>query len=92
MPFAEDLDAFFDTAEFAESAQLDGLDVVGIFDEGLVEGAGDAAASTPIFTLPTASVPEQSTDLPFVRGAISYRVVGHQPDGTGLSVLVLAKT
>ena len=107
MAFTEDFTAFFNTDEFAVSTTLAGVVVRGIFDNayalGDVGGSG-MASSQPTFTLPTASVPPRVIDWfryfnePFdplnlrvdINGT-AYQVVAHEPDGTGISVLVLQK-
>lgn len=88
-------------------ATLAGREVQGIFDAGYELGQvglmGSASARVTL-TLPTASVPTEIVDwfsffsapkLPVdltctVRG-VRYQVKEHEPDGTGMSVLVLSK-
>jgi hypothetical protein len=107
MAFVEDLTVFFNTAEFAISTTLAGVAVQGIFDNSYVQGdVGGAgmASSQPTLTLPTASVPPRVIDWfryfnePFdpvdLRMAINgtvYQIVAHEPDGQGVSILVLEK-
>lgn len=89
MAFAEDLSPFFSTVGFAVTATLDGVAVQGIFDEaGVVDGG--LAAVAPQFTLPTAQVPAEPYGKVLVIGARSFTVREHQPDGTGVSTLVLS--
>jgi hypothetical protein len=94
MPFVEDLAAFF--ADFAEPATLAGQAVEVIFDEAydaaMAIGAGGAAGSAPQVQIRTASVPAQPYDAVLaIPGRGSFRVIGHQPDGTGMSVLILQR-
>lgn len=94
MPFAEDMSPFFNTAEFASDASLAGLPVRGIFDkdyEGGDVGLSGMASTQPGFTLASASVPAGVTGLVLVHAGVSYTVVEHQPDGTGVSVLILER-
>lgn len=94
MAFTEDFTVFFSTAEFASDAALGGAAVCGIFDSAyqLGEAGGAGFATTqPVFTLPTASVPGDPVGLALVYQAVSYTVVGHEPDGTGISLLMLQK-
>lgn len=87
--FTEDFTAFFIEAEHASAATLNGVAVRGIFDNAyaLQEYAG--AASTPVFTLPSASVPALVVGLALVVGGTTYQVVEAMPDGTGITMLRL---
>ncbi len=88
-------------------ATLAGREVQGIFDAGHElgqVGLMGAASARVTLTLPTASVPTEivdwfsffsAPDLPVdltctVRG-VRYQIAAHEPDGTGMSVLVLSK-
>lgn len=99
MAMTEDTTAFFSTAEFADTATLDGAAVVGIFDRAYEQGAigiSGMASGQPVFTLPASSVPAAVVGKALViaagLGAGSYLVAESQPDGTGLTVLVLERT
>lgn len=92
MAFDEDFAPFFNTAEFAVPATLDGASVVGIFDRAYQRaGVGDLGMATmqPAFTLPTASVPVAPVGKAMVIAASTYRIAEHQPGSTGISVLFL---
>jgi hypothetical protein len=92
--FAEDLTAFFQADEFAVTAQLDGLEVVGIFDNAYDTtgiGVADIAGTNPLFTLPTSAVPARPVGKVLVVAGTSWRIVDHQPDGTGVSQLRLER-
>lgn len=92
--FTEDLGAFFSAQEFATPATLDGVAVCGIFDAPSAPGLGGEyglASTQPAYTLPSASVPDDPEGLALVIGAASYVVAAHQPDGTGVSVLILER-
>lgn len=74
-------------------------------ERGNVGGMGMGMASVqPTFTLPTASVPPSvagwfsavadpsvPVNLDIIIASATYRIVAHEPDGTGLSVLVLER-
>lgn len=95
-----------DTPGFVQTV-LAGVPVGGLFDNpyelGNVGGAG-MASSQPTLTLPTTDVPPRVIDWfryfvePFdpielridINGA-AYQVVAHEPDGMGVSMLVLEK-
>jgi hypothetical protein len=90
--FAEDLSAFFLPADFAQAATLAGVDVLAIFDNGYAFGnAGLTGMSStqPSLVLATASVPTNPVGATAVVGAATYVVAAHEPDGTGISRLLL---
>lgn len=103
----DDLRAFFDPQHFAQVVVLAGVAVNGIFEDayaaGDVGGMGMASAR-PSLTLPTASVPPRvidwfryfqepfdPMDLRIDINGVEYLVVAHEPDGAGVSVLLLEK-
>lgn len=95
MPFAEDLTPFFNTAEFASDATLDGVAVRGIFDNAYQLGdvGGQGMASTaPVLTLATTDVPANPMGKSVVVNSVSY-VIAAPPehDGTGVTLLLLKK-
>lgn len=92
MAFAEDLTPFFNTAEFADDAMLDGFPVRGIFERTYVEAGGGMGMSStaPAFTLPTFDVPANPVGKLLVINGIAYRVAEHEPDGTGISPAPIA--
>ena len=95
MAFAEDLSVFFNPAEFADPATLGGVAVQGIFDKAYqfadVGGSG-MAATQPVYTLATSAVPANPVGTTLVVGGVSYSVAAHEPDGTGVSLLLLERT
>ncbi len=93
MPFAENMAPFF--ADFGLDCVLAGSTVRAIFDApGQVQPLGIAGMATvmPQITLPTASVPAAPVGVPVdVPGQGRFQVAEHQPDGTGVSVLLLER-
>ena len=91
--FTEDPTPFFDTSTgFAQTATLAGVSVSGIFDNAYALGAVGPygmAGTQPVLMLPTASVPADPVGNTCVVGSTSYVVAAHEPDGTGISRLVL---
>lgn len=88
--FTEDLTAFF--ADFGVPATLGGASVVGVYDNGYsLGGAGmlGVASTQPTLTLPTAQVPADPVGQAVAVAVKSYLVAEHQPDGTGVSRLLL---
>lgn len=88
----EDLTPFFVPGEFAGNADtLNGVTVVGILDEAYVsiaDGIG-MAATRPAYHLASASVPVNPEGLILVASGKHFRVVTPQPDGTGVTTLLL---
>jgi hypothetical protein len=89
--FSEDLSAFF--ADFgASSCTVAGQPVQAIFDNGHALGSVGPigiATTQPRLTCATAALPADPVGAPVVVGAASYMVTEHQPDGTGISLLLL---
>ena len=87
--FVEDLSIFL--ADFGVPATLAGTAVQGVFDNGYALGnVGIGMASTqPMFTLPTASISGEAVGQTLVVNATNYVVSAHEPDGTGMSRLLL---
>lgn len=94
--FTEDFSAFFDVANgFAVSATLNGVAVSGVFDNGTAIGAVGMmgmVSTSPSFVLPTASVPADPIGKTLVIGSSSYLVAANEPDGTGVTTLLLEKS
>ena len=81
---------FFNTAEFAVSGELDGVPIVGILDKGYAlgnVGLVGMAGAQPVFTCPTPAGDPVGKLLTV--GSDSYVVAAHEPDGTGVSRLLL---
>ena len=91
--FVEDLTAFFDaTNGFAQAVTINGSSVSAIFDNANALGSVGPygmASTQPMLTLPTTSVPANPVGLSAVVGAVTYLVAAHEPDGTGISRLLL---
>ena len=91
--FAENLSVFMNPKEFAATTcTLNGAAVSAIFDAAYTLGQAGAygmAGAQPMLTLATASVPANPAGLPAVVNGTAYVVAEHQPDGTGISRLML---
>jgi hypothetical protein len=88
----EDLAPFF--AEFAVPATVNGATVRGIFDAGWQAaevGLVGMSSARPMLTLPTAGLSADPVGQTAVVNGISYLVAVHQPDGTGVSTLMLER-
>lgn len=100
MAMVEDLTPFFNASEFADMAALDGDEAVPvIFDNAYVRadvGGLGMASTQPAVTVPTAAVPasprgKSAVVTSTVHGTLHFKIVDHEPDGTGVSVLFLEK-
>jgi len=88
----EDLAPFF--ADFAVDATVNGQAVRGIFDNGFASaevGLVGMSSARPMLTLPTAGLSADPVGQTAVVNGISYLVAVHQPDGTGVSTLMLER-
>ena len=86
MAFAETLSGYF--ADFGVTATLGGVAVTGIYDDAYADALG-ISGSGPSLLLPATSAASASLGASCVVGAISYTVSGIQPDGTGMTRLML---
>lgn len=92
--FVEHLPTFL--VDFGVDCMLDGRLVRAVFDNGYTLasplGSVGIAASGPMLTLATSDVPTQPDGLIVTAlDDASWRIVEHQPDGTGISVLILER-
>lgn len=92
--FAEDFTPFFDTESgFATTATVGGVAGVAVlYDNGAaVGGVGmlGMATSQPSITLPTSYVPSTPVGSTVIVNATTYLVAASEPDGTGISRLLL---
>jgi hypothetical protein len=85
----EDMGAFFSPAEFATPATLDGVAVNGILDQPHDLILDGVASTAPVYVLPSADAADARQGAWLVVGAARYRVRSVQPDGTGVTTLVL---
>ena len=103
--FTEDFSAFFNPDEFAVTATLAGREVSGVFDNGYAlgnVGSVGMACSQPMWVVATSTIPPividwflyfteplDPLDLLVTLNDVQYKVVAHEPDGTGISRLLL---
>lgn len=93
--FAENISAFFNPAEMADSITLNSVAVSAMFDNGYAlgnVGTMGAAGAQPILTLATTNVPANPVGTLAVVNGTTYSVAAHEPDGTGVSTLYLERT
>lgn len=89
MSFVEDLAPYF--ADFGTVATVSGVgDVTGIFDTPFAGSFGDLVGDTsPTFTAATADVSAVVVGTSLTINATGYTVARIEPDGTGITRLVL---
>lgn len=90
--FSESLAPFFN--EFAVQCTVNGVTRRAILDTPYKLGAlatAGISASGPTLTLPTADVSADPVGQAVVVNATNYLVAAHEPDGTGVSTLVLER-
>lgn len=95
MPMTEDLAAFFNEAEFAESVVIGGVTCSAIFDlETQVVLGGDAITLAPTLRLPTATAPAAAEGTACTVRAVAYKVrqVQLQPPDGATKLLVLTRS
>jgi len=91
MAMTEDLSVFFSDADFAESVVLDGVPVLGIFDNAPAEVFG-MATHTPRLRLPSADAAAVTAASVLLARGVTYRVrPAPQHDGTGVCTLWLER-
>lgn len=100
MAFSEDLSVFFDTNDFAESAAYTPRDfthpstqtttINGIFQDRFIEING-VATKKSTFLCATSSVPNVDNGDWLTVKSIDFTVGDSEPDGTGLTLLILVK-
>jgi len=89
--FAEDLAPFFDTdTGFAQFATVSGQSVPVIFDNGYQAGLSGLVETTgPTARAKSADVGAVVQGSTMVIGGTTYTVTGVQPDGQGVTTLLL---
>ena len=95
MTFADDmltdLDNIMNADEFGIAAVVDGDAVTGIFDNNYVEIEG-VSGTYPVLTCKTSDVSGAAQGDVVTVNSTSYRIASVQPDGTGVTQLVLEET
>ena len=92
MALLEDFSVFFNVDDFAVATTLNGVAVKAIFDNNYELGSVGPfgmSGTQPMLTLSTASVPANPIGKSAVVSGVAYTIAAHQPDGTGVSQLLL---
>ena len=89
MAFTESVAAFFDTAGFAEYLTIGAAQVAAIFDNAFSDPLGIVAGTQPMFMAASADVSTLAVGDTVTRGATAYTVASIEPDGTGITRVML---
>lgn len=92
MAFAEDLTAFFAAEDFAVSATFNAGQVLGIFDNPSKDfhlGQAGISDTKPTFTGRTVDLAAAVYGSTIVINGVTWTVMDTNPDGTGVTVLVI---
>lgn len=89
MAFTEEFSDFLDTAVFAENLTIGAATVAAIFDEAFSDPLGIVSGTRPIALVASADVSTLAVGDTVTRGVTSYTVAEIQPDGTGLTRVML---
>ena len=90
MAFAEDLDEFLSTDDFAITVTIGAASVAAIFDNEAAD-ALMAAGTQPVLTVKSSDVSATARGTAVVVNGTNYTVAKIEPDGTGLSRVILEK-
>ena len=85
--FTENLDLFF--TDFGVAATLDGAAVRGVFDRDYAQAFDGISTSAPQFVCKTTSAAAATQASLLVLDGTTYRVRSVQPNGTGITRLLL---
>ena len=84
----------FPVTIFSTTAYLGGVEILGIFESAYAlasVGMAGMASENPVFTTKTSLIGPDVVGQAIVIGDVQYTVAEHQPDGTGISLLVLER-
>lgn len=85
---------FLQTEDFGMTGTIGTATIYGIFDDSyhaVNEVTGEVATTAPQFTCRTSDVTSVIQGTVITINSIAYKVINIQPDGTGLTVLILSR-
>jgi len=88
--FREDLSAFFSLGDFAETVSVDGRFFSAIFDATYIDPLGTTSARS-MLTCRDEDIRGVVRGAPAVVRGLNYIVRGIEPDGTGVTALMLER-
>ncbi len=89
-----DLDIFLNSDEFGVDVTYNTVTIQGIFDDefsSAVQGEMGIESTVPQVLLKTADVPNVAHNETMTINSIVYKVIGIQPDGTGMTLILLSE-
>ncbi len=89
-----DLDIFLNSDEFAVDVTYNSATIQGIFDDeftSAVEGEMGIESSVPQVLVKTSDVPNVAHNETMTINSVVYNVIGIQPDGTGMTLILLSQ-
>ncbi len=89
-----DLDTFLDNEEFAVDITYNSGTIQGIFDNEFiasVEGEVGIESTIPQVLVKSSDVASASHDDTMTIDSVVYNIIGIQPDGTGLTLILLSQ-
>jgi len=89
-----DLDDFLNNEEFAVEVQIGERIIYGIFDDeynAVNIQTGEIAQTEPQVIVKSSDIENLALDTEIIINGIVYKVKEIQPDGTGLTTLILSK-
>lgn len=89
-----DLDVFLNSDEFAVDVTYNAATIQGIFDaefSSAVEGEVGIESTVPQVLVKTSDVPNVAHNETMTINSVVYSVIGIQPDGTGVTLILLSE-
>jgi hypothetical protein len=89
-----DLEIFLNSDEFAVDVTYLGNTIQGIFDDefsSAVQGEMGVESTVPQVLLRTSDVPNVAHGETMTINSVVYQVIGIQPDGTGMTLILLSE-
>lgn len=87
MAFTENYSPFL--TDFGVAAVVGGVSCTGIFDKAFSDVLGIVAGTSPTFLVAAAAVPAAAVGDTVTIAAVAYTIAEIQPDGTGMTRLIL---
>ncbi len=87
-------DVFLDTDEHAVEVTYNAATIIDIFDDEFSGAANDnisVETTVPQVLVKTSDVPSVAHGETMTINSIAYKVIGKQPDGTGVTLILLSQ-
>ena len=89
-----DLDIFLNSDEFAVDVTYQATTIQGIFDDefsSAVQGEMGIESTVPQVLVKTSDVPNVAHNEAMTINSVVYKIIGIQPDGTGMTLILLSE-